>query len=129
MSDTGSLVLPWPYDMKVLAFDPYIDDEVFERHHVQKVDWETLLGTSDIISVHVPLKMIDVAELEIMKFRVILLNTAQGGIINESVLWKCFKSGKVASTGIDTWAVEPPLKSDFWSILVGHDSSHLGLHY
>ena len=91
---------------------------MFERDHVQKVDWETLLSTSDIISVHVPLNnetlnMIDVAELEIMKSGVILLNTARGGIINESVLLECLKSGKVASTGIDTWAVEPPLKNDF----------------
>ena len=35
------------FDMKVLVFDPYIAYEVFERHNVQKVDWETLLGTSE----------------------------------------------------------------------------------
>ena len=57
------------------------------------------LGTSDIISVHVPLNnetlnMIDLMELQIMKSGVILLNTLRVGMINESVLLKCFKSGK-----------------------------------
>ncbi|SVB26166.1 uncharacterized protein METZ01_LOCUS179020, partial [marine metagenome] len=43
------------FEMNVQAFDPYIGDEIFERHAVLKVDWETLISFSDIISVHVPL--------------------------------------------------------------------------
>ena len=72
------------FEMNVQAFDPYIGDEIFERHAVLKVDWETLISFSDIISVHVPLNeetrgMVGKEEFEMMKQGVFLLNTACGG--------------------------------------------------
>ncbi|SVC43536.1 uncharacterized protein METZ01_LOCUS296390, partial [marine metagenome] len=68
------------FEMNVQAFDPYIGDEIFERHAVLKVDWQTLISSSDIISVHVPLNeetrgMVSREEFEMMKQGVVLLNT------------------------------------------------------
>ncbi|MDG2065004.1 MAG: NAD(P)-dependent oxidoreductase, partial [SAR324 cluster bacterium] len=42
------------FDMEVLAFDPYIAEEVFERHNAKKCSWNELLSSADVISLHVP---------------------------------------------------------------------------
>ncbi len=101
------------FDMRVLAYDPYIPDETFARHRVEKVDWPTLVRESDVISVHVPktpetVGMIQADTIAAMKPGVVLINAARGGIIDESALLDALKSGKVAGAGIDTWPVEPP---------------------
>lgn len=101
------------FDMRVLAYDPYIPDENFARHRVEKVDWPTLVRESDIISLHVPktketIGMVDAKAIGGMKRGVVLINAARGGIIDESALLEGLKSGQVAGAGIDTWPVEPP---------------------
>ena len=101
------------FDMRVLACDPYVPDETFERNRVEKVDLETLIAQSDVISVHVPKNrettgMIGVAEIARMKPGVVLLNAARGGIIKEDALLEGLLSGHVAGAGIDTWDLEPP---------------------
>ena len=42
------------FDMEVLAFDPYIAEEVFERHNAKKCNWNELLSSADVISLHAP---------------------------------------------------------------------------
>lgn len=106
------------FDMQVLAYDPYISDEVFERHGARKVALERLLAESDVVSVHVPknaetTNMIGAAEIARMKPGVIILNTARGGVIEESALLAALRSGKVAGAGIDTWEEEPPAANPF----------------
>ena len=119
------------FDMKVQAFDPYLADEVFERHGVQKVDWITLLNTSDVITFHVPLNdetrgMISEMEIERMKPGVILLNTARGGVIHETSMLNALHSGHVAAAGIDTWEVEPPRDNPFSQLPQVVMSPHIG---
>ena len=119
------------FEMKVQAFDPYLSDEIFERHGVQKVDWNTLLSTSDVITPHVPLNsetrgMISEKEIERMKSGVILLNTARGGIIHEKSLLNALESGHVAAAGIDTWEVEPPGENPFSKLPQVVMSPHIG---
>ena len=119
------------FEMNVQAFDPYIGDEIFERHAVLKVDWQTLISSSDIISVHVPLNeetrgMVSREEFEMMKQGVVLLNTARGGIICEATLFENLKSGKVAAAGIDTWEVEPPVDNPFREFPQVVMSPHIG---
>jgi D-3-phosphoglycerate dehydrogenase len=102
------------FGMKVIAYDPYIAEEVAERIHVQLVsDLEELLTRSDIITVHTPLteetyNMIGAREIACMKDRVILINCARGGIYDEQALYEALLSGKVAGTGIDVYSSEPP---------------------
>ncbi len=119
------------FDMKVQAFDPYIADEVFERHRVKKVDFKSLVSKSDIISVHVPLneetrKMIGADEMEAMKQGAVILNTARGGVIDEPCLLDNLKTGKIAAAGIDTWVVEPPVENAFRSLRQVLMTPHIG---
>jgi D-3-phosphoglycerate dehydrogenase len=102
------------FGMKVVAYDPYIAEEVAERIHVHLVaDLEELLGQADIITVHTPLTeetrhMIGAREIAQMKDRVILINCARGGIYDEQALYDALMSGKVAGAGIDVYSSEPP---------------------
>src|SRR5690606_4941430 len=43
------------FGMKVIAYDPYVSDAVFDEHGVRREEWEPLLQESDILSVHLPL--------------------------------------------------------------------------
>ncbi len=101
------------FDMKVIAYDPYIKKEKAERLGVELVDeLEELLRRSDIITVHTPLteetrNMITKKEMEKMKDGVILLNIARGGIINERDLYEALVSGKVRAAAVDVFSKEP----------------------
>ncbi len=106
------------FDMRVLAYDPYIADGVFKRHNAEKVDFDTLLKESDVITAHTPktsetIGMLDAKAIKKMKPGVILLNAARGGIIDEPALLEGLQSKHVAGAGIDTWTVEPVKDNPF----------------
>jgi D-3-phosphoglycerate dehydrogenase len=101
------------FDMKVIAYDPYIKREKAERLGVELVDeLDELLRRSDIITIHTPLteetrNMITKREIEKMKDGVIILNIARGGIINEKDLYDALVSGKVRAAAVDVFSKEP----------------------
>lgn len=101
------------FGMKIIAYDPYIPDERFERFNAEKKDTlEELLKEADFITVHTPktketIGMIDEEELELLKDGARLCNVARGGIISEKALIKGLESGKIASAGIDVFEIEP----------------------
>lgn len=100
-------------EMNVIAYDPYVPAERAEKIGVKLVDFETLLRESDIITLHVPKTketagMIGRKEIEKMKDRVIIINAARGGLIDEVALYEALKSGKVYAAGIDVFEKEPP---------------------
>lgn len=106
------------FDMKVLAYDPYIPDEVFERNRVEKCTLDRLIAESDIISLHVPKNaettgMINADNIARMKRGVVLINAARGGIIDEPAMLEGLQSGHIAAAGIDTWPTEPPKANPF----------------
>lgn len=100
------------FDMKVIAYDPYLSDSRFDELGVTKVDLITLLKTSDIISLHVPkvketIGMIGEKEIKLMKKNVILINAARGGIIVESALVKALEQKIIGFACLDTFEIEP----------------------
>ena len=119
------------FDMEVLAYDPYVADEVFERHNSIKCTWDELISSADVISLHVPKNtettgMIGAKEFSRMKSGVVILNTARGGIIQEKPLLEELKSGRVAAAGIDTWEEEPPQENPFRDLPQVVMSPHVG---
>jgi len=79
---------------------------------VRNVDLESLLGTSDVISVHVPLSddtrnLIDEPALARMKATAILINTSRGGIVDETALADALLDGKLGGAALDVFASEP----------------------
>jgi len=71
--------------------------------------FETVLGASDIVSLHLPLtreteKLIDPRR---MKRGAILVNTARGGLVDEPALVEALRTGHLAAAGLDVFAEEP----------------------
>ncbi|MGZ5431501.1 MAG: phosphoglycerate dehydrogenase, partial [Thermoanaerobaculia bacterium] len=103
------------FNMRVLAYDPYIADSVFERFNAQRVTLDELLAQSDFITVHTPLtdetrRMIGAAEIARMKDGAIVLNIARGGIYEETALAEALASGKISGAALDVYEEEPPGK-------------------
>ena len=103
------------FNMRVLAYDPYISDSVFERVTAQRVTLAQLLAQADVITVHTPLTdetkgLIGAAEIAKMKDGVIVLNIARGGIYEETALADALNSGKIAGAAVDVYEDEPPAK-------------------
>jgi len=95
--------------MRVLGFDPYPKD--FPAY-VKSTDLATIWRESDAISLHCPLtadnaKLINAQTLAACKKGVLIVNTARGGLIDEAALLEAIRSGRVASAGLDSFAVEP----------------------
>jgi D-3-phosphoglycerate dehydrogenase len=103
------------FNMRVLAYDPYVADSVFERVNAQRVTLDQLLAQSDVITVHTPMTdetraMIGAAEIAKMKDGVIVLNIARGGIYDETALADALNREKIAGAAIDVYVEEPPGK-------------------
>jgi len=78
---------------------------------------EKLLAEADILSLHVPLdaatdRMIDRDALARMKPGAILINTARGGLVDQTALTDALRSGKLAAAGLDVFAAEPADPAD-----------------
>lgn len=91
--------------------------EVEERHNMSYVPFDTLLQTSDIISLHIPLMestyhIVGAAELAEMKNGAILINTARGGLVDEDALVEAVRTGKLSGAGLDGVEKEPLLAED-----------------
>lgn len=83
----------------------------------EQVDFDTLLSTSDIISIHAPLNdatknLINADALNKMKESAVLLNLGRGPIVNEADLADALESGKIAGAGLDVLSVEPMLSTN-----------------
>jgi len=83
-----------------------------ERLGVRFVPFETLLETSDVVTLHVPLNaetrhMIDARALGRMKPRAVLINTCRGEVVDEAALIAALREGKLLGAGLDTFAEEP----------------------
>ncbi len=78
----------------------------------QHVDLETLLSTSDVVSLHIPLsseteKLIGGAQLALMKSDAILVNTARGEIVDQAALTETLRQRKILGAGLDVCTPEP----------------------
>jgi glycerate dehydrogenase len=101
------------FDMKVLINKRTPLDSPLEG--ITEVDLDTLLKSSDFVSLHCPLtaeneKFMNASAYKKMKNSAILINTARGGLINELDLREALNSGEIAGAYLDVLAVEPPAK-------------------
>jgi D-3-phosphoglycerate dehydrogenase len=104
------------FGMKVVAYDPYVGDEVCGRLGAERVDLEALFRRSDYISVHCPLNpdtrhILNADAFARMKTGVYIVNTARGAAIDEAALAQALDSGKVAGAALDVMTQEPPTGS------------------
>jgi D-3-phosphoglycerate dehydrogenase len=97
--------------MRVITYDPYLDDRVAKEMGMEKVSFDTLLTMSDFISVHAPLTpethhIFGQASFAKMKHSSFIINTARGGLIDEAALISALDSGRIAGAGLDVLETE-----------------------
>jgi D-3-phosphoglycerate dehydrogenase len=101
------------FDMKVFAYDPYIDQSLITAAGCNPVDdYLAALPDMDVVSLHCPLteethNMIGVGELDAMKPSAYLVNCARGGIVDERALRTALESNVIAGAGLDVFEREP----------------------
>lgn len=101
------------FDMEVLAYDPYVSEEIGRQFGVLLVDLDELFAQSDYITLHTALSpetqhLINAQTIGQMKDGVVIINAARGKLIDEVALAEALKSGKVRAAGIDVYSAEPP---------------------
>lgn len=106
----AQLMRPW--DITILAYDPYIPDYRFLEFGAKPVDLETLLRQSDVVTLHVVLtretrQMVSRNELAMMKPGAFLLNTSRGGAVDEAALCDALERGVIAGAGLNAFENEP----------------------
>lgn len=102
-------------DMKILVYNHRIMTDLPE--YVQQVSFETLLGSSDVVSLHCPCNeetrdMIDEKALAMMKPTAILLNFARGGIVDEEALYEALAEQRIFMAGLDCFRQEPTTSAE-----------------
>lgn len=120
------------FNMRVMAYDPYINRQYAKEHGIAAVSFEEAL-TADIVSLHLPLNkdtrhIIGRKEMEAMKPGALLINTARGGLIDEQAACELLESGHLGGLGLDAYEVEPPVASPLAGlekvIMTPHTASH-----
>ncbi len=100
------------FGMKILVNQIPMTPELKMGDGVTAVDLNILLCEADFISLHVPLRvetenMIGAEQLAKMKQSAYLINTARGGVIDESALLAALQNGRIAGAALDVFAQEP----------------------
>ena len=111
--------------MTVAAYDPFVaaDHPAWTSLGVAPASLDTIMGGSDVISLHVPLtddtrNMIDSMALDLMKPGAILINAARGGVVDEPALARALKAGQIGGAALDVFDTEP-LKADAGHVFDG----------
>jgi D-3-phosphoglycerate dehydrogenase len=99
--------------LHVIACDPYLDADTVTARGARKVDFDTLLRSSDFVSVNCPLNgetrsMFGAREFGLMQRHAIFITAARGFIHDENELAAALRSKVIAGAGLDVWAQEPP---------------------
>jgi D-3-phosphoglycerate dehydrogenase len=101
------------FGCKVLAYDIRDYRDFYREYNVEAVDLETLLQRADVVTLHVPLdhttrNMLNAERLAMMKPGAVLINTARGGLVDETVLKQLLEEGHLGGAAFDVFANEPP---------------------
>jgi D-3-phosphoglycerate dehydrogenase len=124
------------WDVRLLAYDPYVSRDAAAALGVALTDLDTLLAESDVVTLHAVLTpetqgLIGDKALDRMKTTAVLVNTARGGLVDEDALARALGDGRIAAAALDTFAEEPlPLTSPLRAVdparlvLTPHNVSH-----
>ena len=100
-------------ELKLIAFDPLVDQARFDELGVERVTFEELLRRSDYVSIHTPLTpethhLLDEAAFRQMKPTAYVINTSRGPTVDQEALVKALQEGWIAGAGLDVHEKEPP---------------------
>ena len=100
-------------NMNIIGYDVIpIDEEFSKEVGLLKADLNTLLQSSDYISIHVPLldstyHLLDAQKMSTMKKTAKIINTSRGGVVDEDALYDAIKNGTLGGAALDVFEKEP----------------------
>lgn len=102
---------------RVMAYDPYVSEDIMQEKGAEKTDLDTVLSASDYVSIHAALThetrhMIDESAFSKMKNSAILINTARGPIVEQKALTKALRENRILTAGLDVFEGEPLAKDN-----------------
>lgn len=102
-----------PFGCKIIAYDPYLPQSVFDQYHVESVSLAEIFEKADYISSHLPLnpeteKLIDQKYFNMTSKAPVFINSSRGGVVNEEDLIVALKTGKLSYAILDVLSTETP---------------------
>jgi D-3-phosphoglycerate dehydrogenase len=106
-----------PFDMKLIAYDPFVDAAQAAELDVEMVSLEDLFRRADVLSVSCPLNaetrhIVNADRIALMKPTAYIINTARGPIIDQKALTRALQERQIAGAGLDVLEQEPPDMDD-----------------
>ena len=116
-----------PWDVRLIAHDPFVPAEAARALGVELVDLDTLLARADVVTLHAALtadsrNMIGERALSLMKPTAVLVNTARGELVDEAAVARALGERRIAGAALDAFAREP---LDMQSPLLAVDPTRL----
>jgi len=108
-----ALRLVKPFDMKLIAHDPFADANLMAEIGVEMVGIDELFSRADVLSVSCPLSdatrhIVNDERLALMKPTSYLINTSRGPVVDQKALTKVLQERRIAGAGLDVLEQEPP---------------------
>jgi D-3-phosphoglycerate dehydrogenase len=106
-----------PFDMKLIAHDPYADPALAAELGVCLVGLDDVFREADFVNLSVPLMpetrgLVSAERLALMKPTAFLINTSRGPVVDQVALTDALREGRIAGAGIDVFEKEPPDPDD-----------------
>ena len=105
------------FEMKIIAFDPYPDEEFAKKTGLTYKSFKEALGEADIVTIHCPYNksthhLINKGNIGLFKKGAYLVNTARGGIVETEALVEALDKGILAGAGLDVLEEEGETKDE-----------------
>jgi phosphoglycerate dehydrogenase-like enzyme len=119
------------FQCPILVNDILSFPDFYAAHGIQPVDLETLLRRSDVVTLHIPLNettrgMLDARRLAMLKPTAVLINTARGGLVDETALKDVLREQRLAAAAFDVFAQEPPADQELLALPNFLATPHIG---
>jgi D-3-phosphoglycerate dehydrogenase / 2-oxoglutarate reductase len=105
------------FGLEMVAYSRSLTADKAQAYGVESVDLDTLLETSDYVSIHCPSTdetrgMMDARVFKKMKQTACLINTSRGDVVDEAALLSALEGGLIAGAALDVRCQEPPAVGD-----------------
>ncbi|WP_419838290.1 hydroxyacid dehydrogenase [Candidatus Poriferisodalis sp.] len=120
-----------PFDVALIAFDPYVSAESARAAGVDMVSFDELLERSDIITLHMPQTpetagLLGAEGLAKCRPHALIINTARGGILDEAAAAAALDAGRLGGIALDVYETEPMTESPLFGRTDVVATPHLG---
>ncbi len=114
------------FGMSILAYDPYLTDDIFVQNNATKMQMDDLLKEADVVTLHVFLTdetrgCINKNKFKLMKKNAVVINCSRGEVVNDADIVEALEKKIIAAACLDVFSQEPLPET---SVLVQYAKKH-----